>query len=145
MYNMWPPQVLLSCRRQRAAQVRADMQEYGSGPLSLSSNKILHQHRRQIFAKQSLKVVFEGPEQTTMIDMDTAAKLELLVNLRNPKSPLTLFGVLNHTKTASGGLEIVAFNFAVCCFFVPFFFFFFLSSGRSGSATASQRAAPAGS
>ena len=35
--------------------------------------------------------------------MTAARHLELLQNLRNPKSKHSLYGVLNYTKTAGGG------------------------------------------
>ena len=55
-----------------------------------------------VYAPASLKVVFKGSEQTTMIDPTTACNLELLQNKRDPKSEHTLFGILNYTKTAGG-------------------------------------------
>ncbi|CAH1773969.1 unnamed protein product [Owenia fusiformis] len=55
-----------------------------------------------VYAPASLKVVFKGSEHTTMIDAATVNNLELLQNLRDPKSEHSLFGVLNHTKTVGG-------------------------------------------
>ncbi|XP_070186875.1 mutS protein homolog 4-like [Littorina saxatilis] len=54
------------------------------------------------FAPSSLKVVFKGGDHTTMIDAVTARNLELLENLRDPKSSHTLYGVLNYTRTPGG-------------------------------------------
>jgi DNA mismatch repair protein MSH4 len=58
--------------------------------------------QNMVYAAASLKVVFRGSEQTTMIDTTTVKNLEILVNSRDSKSPQCLFGVLNHTKTALG-------------------------------------------
>ncbi|XP_064639477.1 mutS protein homolog 4-like [Lineus longissimus] len=55
-----------------------------------------------VFAPASLRIIFRGSEKTTMIDATTAKNLELLQNLRDPKSPHSLFGVLNFTKTVGG-------------------------------------------
>ncbi|XP_052072312.1 mutS protein homolog 4-like [Mytilus californianus] len=55
-----------------------------------------------VFAPRSMKIVFKGSENTTMIDATTVKNLELLQNARDPKSEHTLYGVLNHTKTAGG-------------------------------------------
>ncbi|XP_046376598.2 mutS protein homolog 4-like isoform X1 [Haliotis rufescens] len=55
-----------------------------------------------MYAPASVKVIFKGSEQTTMIDASTAKNLELLQNRRDPKSEHTLYGVLNHTKTHGG-------------------------------------------
>nr|XP_039269249.1 mutS protein homolog 4-like [Styela clava] len=55
-----------------------------------------------LFANFSLSIVFKGSEQTTLVDASTASALELVINLKNPKSEETLFGVLNHTRTAGG-------------------------------------------
>ncbi|XP_041374859.1 mutS protein homolog 4-like isoform X2 [Gigantopelta aegis] len=55
-----------------------------------------------VFAPSSLKVVFKGSEHTTMIDAFTSKNLELLQNLRDPKSEHTLYGILNYTKTPGG-------------------------------------------
>ncbi|XP_072025616.1 mutS protein homolog 4-like [Amphiura filiformis] len=55
-----------------------------------------------VYAPNSLKVVFRGSEQSTMIDSTTARNLELVQNLKDVKSDHTLFGVLNYTKTVGG-------------------------------------------
>nr|XP_026693129.1 mutS protein homolog 4-like [Ciona intestinalis] len=55
-----------------------------------------------IYASESLRIVFKGSEQTTLIDAGTSSVLELAVNLNDPKSDQSLYGVLNHTKTQGG-------------------------------------------
>ncbi|XP_072181746.1 mutS protein homolog 4-like [Diadema setosum] len=55
-----------------------------------------------VYAPNSLKVVFRGSEQSTVIDAVTARNLELVQNRKDPKSDHTLFGVLNYTKTMGG-------------------------------------------
>ncbi|XP_022081598.1 mutS protein homolog 4-like isoform X1 [Acanthaster planci] len=55
-----------------------------------------------VYAPSSLKVVFRGSEQSTMIDATTARNLELVQNIKDPKSEHTLYGVLNYTKTLAG-------------------------------------------
>ena len=55
------------------------------------------------FARASLKVSFRGSDQTVMIDANTARNLELIVNSQDPRNGLSLFRVLNHTKTGPGG------------------------------------------
>ncbi|XP_033642505.1 mutS protein homolog 4-like [Asterias rubens] len=55
-----------------------------------------------VYAPNSLKVVFRGSEQSTMIDSTTARNLELVQNMKDPKSGHTLYGVLNYTKTLAG-------------------------------------------
>ncbi|CAB4028963.1 mutS homolog 4-like, partial [Paramuricea clavata] len=57
-----------------------------------------------VYAPGSLKIVFKGSEQTTMIDAATARNLELILNARNFGSDHCLYGVINHTKTAAGVL-----------------------------------------
>lgn len=54
------------------------------------------------FARASLKVSFRGSDQTVMIDANTARHLELIVNSQDPRNGLSLFKVLNHTKTGPG-------------------------------------------
>ncbi|XP_057289940.1 mutS protein homolog 4-like isoform X2 [Hydractinia symbiolongicarpus] len=55
-----------------------------------------------VFAPASLKIVYKGGENTTLIDGSAARSLELIVNACDPKSEQSLYGVLNHTKTAGG-------------------------------------------
>ncbi|XP_061165050.1 mutS protein homolog 4-like [Saccostrea echinata] len=58
--------------------------------------------QNMILAPASINVTFSGCENTTMIDATTAVNLELLQNIRDPKSEHTLYGVLNYTKTVGG-------------------------------------------
>ncbi|XP_055959284.1 mutS protein homolog 4 [Patella vulgata] len=55
-----------------------------------------------VYAPNSIQLVFRGSEHSTMIDLSTSRNLELLQNIRDPKSHHTLFGTLNFTKTAGG-------------------------------------------
>ncbi|ELU10757.1 hypothetical protein CAPTEDRAFT_92723, partial [Capitella teleta] len=55
-----------------------------------------------VYAPGSLKIVYKGSEQTTMIDASTSKNLELLMNLNNHRSSETLFGTLNSTRTHMG-------------------------------------------
>lgn len=50
---------------------------------------------------------------TWVADIATALNLELLANAHNPASVQSLFGVLNHTKTPSGGMLYI--HLAVVC------------------------------
>ncbi|WAQ95739.1 MSH4-like protein, partial [Mya arenaria] len=43
-----------------------------------------------VFAPSSVKIIFKGSENTTMIDMSTARNLELLQNQRDPRNPDTI-------------------------------------------------------
>ncbi|KAL4241059.1 MutS protein msh4 [Mactra antiquata] len=87
--------------------------EYNSVELEVSSKyyclaataaliKYLEFIQNTMYAPASLKIVFKGSEKTAMIDISTAKNLELLQNIRDPRSPHTLYGILNFTKTASG-------------------------------------------
>ncbi|XP_022321107.2 mutS protein homolog 4-like isoform X2 [Crassostrea virginica] len=58
--------------------------------------------QNMILAPASINVTFSGCENTTMIDATTAVNLELLQNIKDPKSEHTLYGVLNYTKTIGG-------------------------------------------
>ncbi|GAB1599457.1 mutS protein homolog 4 [Argonauta hians] len=62
-----------------------------------------------VYAPATLKIVFRGCENTTMIDVTTAKNLELVHNLRDPKSTHSLFGLLNYCKTA-GGVRLLRAN-----------------------------------
>ncbi|GAB6032154.1 MutS protein msh4 [Chamberlinius hualienensis] len=55
-----------------------------------------------IYSAKSLKVQYAGGEKTTMIDMKSCFNLELLINIDDPKSEHTLFGVLHMTKSVGG-------------------------------------------
>ncbi|KAG9467940.1 hypothetical protein GDO78_014030 [Eleutherodactylus coqui] len=61
-----------------------------------------------VFAPKSLKIRFQGSEQTAMIDSASAQNLELLVNNRDSRNNHTLFGVLNNTKTPGGSRRLRA-------------------------------------
>ena len=58
-----------------------------------------------VYAPNSLKVVFRGSEQTVMIGMHccVCSYCEESCNMSDQKSPHSLFGSLNHTKTPQGG------------------------------------------
>lgn len=51
----------------------------------------------------SLRIRYEPSEDTMMIDMSAIRSLELLQNLRSPRSKDCLYGLLNHTVTPMGG------------------------------------------
>ncbi|XP_075688973.1 mutS protein homolog 4 isoform X3 [Rhinoderma darwinii] len=59
-----------------------------------------------VYAPKSLKIRFQGSEQTAMIDSASAQNLELLVNNRDSRNNHTLFGVLNNTKTPGGSRRL---------------------------------------
>nr|XP_034356577.1 mutS protein homolog 4 isoform X3 [Arvicanthis niloticus] len=62
--------------------------------------------QNSVYAPKSLKIYFQGSEQTAMIDSSSAQNLELLVNNQDYRSNHTLFGVLNYTKTAGGSRRL---------------------------------------
>ncbi|XP_021052643.1 mutS protein homolog 4 [Mus pahari] len=62
--------------------------------------------QNSVYAPKSLKIYFQGSEQTAMIDLPSAQNLELLVNNQDYRSNHTLFGVLNYTKTAGGSRRL---------------------------------------
>lgn len=62
-----------------------------------------------IYAPGSLKVEFQSSKDTTLIDVETVKNVELLVPLSNPKSPNSLFGLLNHCTTP-GGVRLLRAN-----------------------------------
>ena len=64
--------------------------------------KYIEHSQKVIYAPNSLKVVFKGSDQTTLIDVNTAALLELTTNLFKPKSNHSLYGILNYTNTIGG-------------------------------------------
>ncbi|KAI8815605.1 muts domain V-domain-containing protein [Fimicolochytrium jonesii] len=64
--------------------------------------KYIENMQNILFANQSIRFKFQVIEGTMMIDPSTARNLELTLNLTNPKSTQTLFGVLNHTCTPMG-------------------------------------------
>lgn len=55
------------------------------------------------FPAHSLRLKYEPSEGSMMVDLSTIHSLELVQNLRNPKSKDCLFGVLNETLTPMGG------------------------------------------
>jgi len=57
-----------------------------------------------VFTNHTVRFKFKGLEGTVIIDLNTARNLELVVNLKDPRSNTTLFGILNATQTAMGGL-----------------------------------------
>uniref|UniRef100_H3AEP5 MutS protein homolog 4 n=1 Tax=Latimeria chalumnae TaxID=7897 RepID=H3AEP5_LATCH len=62
--------------------------------------------QNSVYAPKSLKVTFQGSEQTAMIDSTSAQNLELVINNRDPRNSHTLFGVLNYTKTPGGNRRL---------------------------------------
>uniref|UniRef100_A0A8C5VB46 MutS homolog 4 n=1 Tax=Microcebus murinus TaxID=30608 RepID=A0A8C5VB46_MICMU len=62
--------------------------------------------QNSVYAPKSLKVCFQGSEQTAMIDSSSAQNLELLINNQDCRNNHTLFGVLNYTKTAGGSRRL---------------------------------------
>lgn len=50
----------------------------------------------------SLRIRYEPSEDTMMIDTSAIRSLELIQNLRSPKSKDSLYGLLNHTHTPMG-------------------------------------------
>ena len=54
------------------------------------------------FAPETLRIKFESLEGSMVIDLSTAASLELIQNLQNSKSKDCLFGTLNETYTPMG-------------------------------------------
>ncbi|RFU31342.1 hypothetical protein B7463_g4991, partial [Scytalidium lignicola] len=54
------------------------------------------------FAFHSLRIKYQPSEGTMMIDISTIRSLELIKNLRNPKSTDCLFGLMNETLTPMG-------------------------------------------
>ncbi|KAM8930149.1 LOW QUALITY PROTEIN: mutS protein homolog 4 [Pelodytes ibericus] len=62
--------------------------------------------QNSVYAPKSLKIRFQGSEQTAMIDSASAHNLELLVNNRDSRNGHTLFAVLNYTKTPGGSRRL---------------------------------------
>lgn len=54
------------------------------------------------FTFHSLRIKFEASQGSMMIDLSTAASLELIQNPQNAKSRDCLFGLLNETQTPMG-------------------------------------------
>ncbi|KAM3914999.1 mutS protein homolog 4 [Leptodactylus fuscus] len=68
--------------------------------------KYVEHTQNSVYAPKSLKIRFQGSEQTAMIDSASAQNLELLVNSRDSRNNHTLFGVLNNTKTPGGSRRL---------------------------------------
>ncbi|KAJ3167556.1 MutS protein msh4 [Geranomyces variabilis] len=64
--------------------------------------KYIQSQQNIMFANRSVRFKYEVMEGSMMIDPSTARNLELVINLNNPRSSHTLFGVLNHTCTPMG-------------------------------------------
>ncbi|KAL0275351.1 UNVERIFIED_CONTAM: hypothetical protein PYX00_003220 [Menopon gallinae] len=64
-----------------------------------------------LFAPRSMKVEYQGTEDTMIIDLETANKLELVVNCLKSQSTTdnSLYGVLKHCHT-KGGLRLLRAN-----------------------------------
>ncbi len=54
------------------------------------------------FSFHSLRIKFEPPEGSMMIDLSTIRSLELIQNLQKAKSKDCLYGILNQTLTPMG-------------------------------------------
>ncbi|KAG7415150.1 MutS protein-like protein 4 [Fusarium oxysporum f. sp. rapae] len=54
------------------------------------------------FVPHSLRIQYRPSEDTMMIDISAIQSLEIMQNIRNPKSKDSLFGLLNHTCTPMG-------------------------------------------
>jgi DNA mismatch repair protein MSH4 len=54
------------------------------------------------FVPNSLRIQYQPSEDTMMIDISALQSLEILQNIKNPKSKDCLFGLLNHTLTPMG-------------------------------------------
>ena len=59
------------------------------------------------------------------LDASAACHLELVQNARNSKSNHSLYGILNHTKTAGGGKT----NYLINLLYLLLLFFFLLFFG----------------
>ncbi|RSL42649.1 hypothetical protein CEP53_012072 [Fusarium sp. AF-6] len=64
--------------------------------------KYIQQHFSISFVPHSLRIQYRPSEDTMMIDISAIQSLEIMQNLRNPKSKDSLFGLMNHTKTPMG-------------------------------------------
>ncbi|KAM5347678.1 hypothetical protein ACJ41O_007502 [Fusarium nematophilum] len=64
--------------------------------------KYIHRHFSFSFMPHSLRIQYQPSEDTMMIDISAIQSLEIMQNLRNPKSKDSLFGLLNHTLTPMG-------------------------------------------
>ncbi|KAF5706320.1 DNA mismatch repair MSH4 [Fusarium mundagurra] len=64
--------------------------------------KYIQQHFSINFVPHSLRIQYRPSEDTMMIDISAIQSLEIMQNVRNPKSKDSLFGLLNHTCTPMG-------------------------------------------
>ncbi|KAI8723059.1 hypothetical protein NCS52_00160800 [Fusarium sp. LHS14.1] len=64
--------------------------------------KYIQQHFSINFVPHSLRIQYRPSEDTMMIDISAIQSLEIMQNLRNPKSKESLFGLMNHTTTPMG-------------------------------------------
>ncbi|GFG40763.1 hypothetical protein Cfor_06041, partial [Coptotermes formosanus] len=65
--------------------------------------------RNVLFAPKSLKVEYQGSQNTMVIDMKTAHFLELILSLRGSNNQCSLMGVMNHCHT-NGGIRLLRSN-----------------------------------
>lgn len=54
------------------------------------------------FASHTLRVRYEPPDDTMMVDISSVEALEIMQNAKEPKSKASLLGLLNHTVTPMG-------------------------------------------
>lgn len=54
------------------------------------------------FKPHTLRIVYDPPEGSMLIDVSTIHSLELIQNIQNPNSKACLFGLLNNTLTPMG-------------------------------------------
>ncbi|KAJ3466231.1 hypothetical protein MRS44_006889 [Fusarium solani] len=64
--------------------------------------KYIQQHFSINFVPHSLRIEYRPSEDTMMIDISAIQSLEIMQNLRDPKSKDSLFGLMNHTTTPMG-------------------------------------------
>ncbi|KAK0870903.1 MutS protein msh4 [Friedmanniomyces endolithicus] len=65
--------------------------------------KYVERGMARTFPFHSLRIKYEPPEGSMMIDLSTIRSLELVQNANDPKSKACLFGLLNETLTPMGG------------------------------------------
>ena len=87
-----PPTVLCACRW-LCLSALASVIEYVEGP----------DLRAASFVKGTLKITYATSEGSMLLDHATIQNLEILRNLRTGSTKASLYGVLNHCKTAAGG------------------------------------------
>ncbi|KAK5988467.1 MutShomolog 4-like protein [Cladobotryum mycophilum] len=62
----------------------------------------IEHHFTMSFSPHSLRIKYQPSDDTMMIDIATIQSLEIMQNLKNPKSKESLLGLLNHTLTHMG-------------------------------------------